>query len=289
MLPPAPVNPCSAALRTATVAERCPRLTVSLDRGVPSGGGVSTGSPAGSESPACSPTQAGWRESSAPSCPSADQALRASSPPRPFRKVAQPHPRRAAASRNSAFQPAVWPAARNKCTKSTSCMAPPCTTVLGGPKPLFCSPAPSLTFSLASPWTHLRPRCPPPRPHPSPSLTSAPLFAAPSPFCGSGQPEAHSYPQAPGPCPTPPLPPIPARALPLTLSPCPCPVLSLKQLLLPSEEDSGVGPPLEGDGVPGGGPPSPAQPQEIREELLSLEETIKQLEVVALGWVGRRG
>ncbi|XP_059759920.1 rho guanine nucleotide exchange factor 1 isoform X4 [Balaenoptera ricei] len=57
-------------------------------------------------------------------------------------------------------------------------------------------------------------------------------------------------------------------------------VLSLKQLLLPSEEDSGVGPPLEGDGVPGGGPPSPAQPQEIREELLSLEETIKQLEEV---------
>ncbi|XP_061030508.1 rho guanine nucleotide exchange factor 1 isoform X6 [Eubalaena glacialis] len=57
-------------------------------------------------------------------------------------------------------------------------------------------------------------------------------------------------------------------------------VLSLKQLLLPSEEDSGVGPLLEGDGVPGGGPPSPAQPQEIREELLSLEETIKQLEEV---------
>ncbi|XP_067576872.1 rho guanine nucleotide exchange factor 1 isoform X4 [Pseudorca crassidens] len=57
-------------------------------------------------------------------------------------------------------------------------------------------------------------------------------------------------------------------------------VLSLKQLLLPSEEDSGVGPPLEGDGVPGGGPPSPPQPQEIREELLSLEETIKQLEEV---------
>ncbi|XP_007458652.1 PREDICTED: rho guanine nucleotide exchange factor 1 isoform X3 [Lipotes vexillifer] len=57
-------------------------------------------------------------------------------------------------------------------------------------------------------------------------------------------------------------------------------VLSLKQLLLPSEEDSGVGPPLEGDGVPGAGPPSPAQPQEIREELLSLEETIKQLEEV---------
>ncbi|XP_070243718.1 rho guanine nucleotide exchange factor 1 isoform X4 [Bos mutus] len=57
-------------------------------------------------------------------------------------------------------------------------------------------------------------------------------------------------------------------------------VLTLKQLLLPSEEDSGAGPPLEGDGVPGGSPLSPTQPQEIREELLSLEETIKQLEEV---------
>ncbi|XP_036921359.1 rho guanine nucleotide exchange factor 1 isoform X2 [Sturnira hondurensis] len=55
-------------------------------------------------------------------------------------------------------------------------------------------------------------------------------------------------------------------------------VLSLKQLLLTSEEDSGAGPPPEGDGVPGGGPRSPTQTQEIREELLSLEETIKQLE-----------
>lgn len=61
-------------------------------------------------------------------------------------------------------------------------------------------------------------------------------------------------------------------------------MLTLKQLLLPSEEDSGAGPPLEGDGVPGGGPSSPTQQhQEIREELLSLEETIKQLEVV---WPG---
>ncbi|OWK15770.1 hypothetical protein Celaphus_00004550 [Cervus elaphus hippelaphus] len=60
-------------------------------------------------------------------------------------------------------------------------------------------------------------------------------------------------------------------------------VLTLKQLLLPSEEDSGAGPPLEGDGVPGGGPSSPTQHQEIREKLLSLEETIKQLEVV---WPG---
>ncbi|XP_072823068.1 rho guanine nucleotide exchange factor 1 isoform X2 [Vicugna pacos] len=57
-------------------------------------------------------------------------------------------------------------------------------------------------------------------------------------------------------------------------------VLSLKQLLSLSEEDSGAGPPLEGDGVPGGGPLSPAQTQDIRELLLSLEETIKQLEEV---------
>uniref|UniRef100_A0A667IYT2 Rho guanine nucleotide exchange factor 1 n=1 Tax=Lynx canadensis TaxID=61383 RepID=A0A667IYT2_LYNCA len=59
-------------------------------------------------------------------------------------------------------------------------------------------------------------------------------------------------------------------------------VLSLKQLLFPSEEDSGAGPPREGDGVPGGGPPSPTQTQtqEIQEKLLSLEETIKQLEEV---------
>lgn len=73
--------------------------------------------------------------------------------------------------------------------------------------------------------------------------------------------------------------------LPLTLSSCPWPVLSLKQLLFPSEEDSGAGPPREGDGVPGGGPPSPTQTQtqEIQEKLLSLEETIKQLEVVAWG------
>uniref|UniRef100_A0A452QS32 Rho guanine nucleotide exchange factor 1 n=1 Tax=Ursus americanus TaxID=9643 RepID=A0A452QS32_URSAM len=55
-------------------------------------------------------------------------------------------------------------------------------------------------------------------------------------------------------------------------------VLSLKQLLFPSEEDSGAGPPREGDGVPGGGSRSPTQTQEIREKLLSLEETMKQLE-----------
>ncbi|XP_045632782.1 rho guanine nucleotide exchange factor 1 isoform X4 [Ursus americanus] len=57
-------------------------------------------------------------------------------------------------------------------------------------------------------------------------------------------------------------------------------VLSLKQLLFPSEEDSGAGPPREGDGVPGGGSRSPTQTQEIREKLLSLEETMKQLEEV---------
>ncbi|KAK1330140.1 hypothetical protein QTO34_010326 [Cnephaeus nilssonii] len=62
-------------------------------------------------------------------------------------------------------------------------------------------------------------------------------------------------------------------------------VLSLKQLLLPSEEDSGAGPPPEG----GGGPLSPTQTQDIREELLGLEETIKQLEVVAGRWEGGAG
>ncbi|XP_059006582.1 rho guanine nucleotide exchange factor 1 isoform X4 [Mustela lutreola] len=57
-------------------------------------------------------------------------------------------------------------------------------------------------------------------------------------------------------------------------------VLSLKQLLFPSEEDSGAGPSREGDGVPGGGSQSQDQTQEIREKLLSLEETMKQLEEV---------
>ncbi|XP_040832102.1 rho guanine nucleotide exchange factor 1 isoform X2 [Ochotona curzoniae] len=55
-------------------------------------------------------------------------------------------------------------------------------------------------------------------------------------------------------------------------------VHSLKQLLCPVEEDSGAGPPQEGDGVPGGGPLSPAQMQDIQEKLLSLEENIRQLE-----------
>ncbi|KAM5207595.1 rho guanine nucleotide exchange factor 1 isoform 2-T5 [Hipposideros larvatus] len=57
-------------------------------------------------------------------------------------------------------------------------------------------------------------------------------------------------------------------------------VLSLKQLLCLSEEDSGAGPPLQEDGVPGGGPLRPTQTQEVQMELLSLEETIKQLEEV---------
>ncbi|KAM9632112.1 rho guanine nucleotide exchange factor 1 isoform 1-T1 [Trichechus inunguis] len=55
-------------------------------------------------------------------------------------------------------------------------------------------------------------------------------------------------------------------------------VLSLKQLLLPAEEDSGAGPPRESDGVLGGGPLRPAETQEVQENLLSLEEILKQLE-----------
>ncbi|XP_031241563.1 rho guanine nucleotide exchange factor 1 isoform X11 [Mastomys coucha] len=55
-------------------------------------------------------------------------------------------------------------------------------------------------------------------------------------------------------------------------------VLSLKQILLSTEEDSGAGPPSNGDGVPGGGAPSPAHTQEIEENLLSLEVAIRQLE-----------
>lgn len=60
-------------------------------------------------------------------------------------------------------------------------------------------------------------------------------------------------------------------------------MLSLKQLLLPAEEDGGLGPPQDGDGVPGGGSPGPVQIQEIQENLLSLEEAVKQLEV-SLWW-----
>ncbi|KAL1769587.1 rho guanine nucleotide exchange factor 1 isoform X1 [Sigmodon hispidus] len=55
-------------------------------------------------------------------------------------------------------------------------------------------------------------------------------------------------------------------------------VLSLKRLLLPAEKDGGLGPPQDGDGVPGGGSPGPAQIHEIQENLLSLEEAVKQLE-----------
>ncbi|XP_029387886.1 rho guanine nucleotide exchange factor 1 isoform X4 [Mus pahari] len=60
-------------------------------------------------------------------------------------------------------------------------------------------------------------------------------------------------------------------------------VLSLKQILLSTEEDSGAGPPRDGDGVPGGGAPGPAHTQEahtqeVEENLLSLEVAIRQLE-----------
>ncbi|XP_063128435.1 rho guanine nucleotide exchange factor 1 isoform X4 [Rattus norvegicus] len=55
-------------------------------------------------------------------------------------------------------------------------------------------------------------------------------------------------------------------------------VLSLKQILLSTEEDSGAGPPRDGDGVPGGGAPGPTHTQEVEENLLSLEVVIKQLE-----------
>lgn len=39
MLPPALVNPCLAAPKTAMAAERCPRQMVSLDRAAVNGGG----------------------------------------------------------------------------------------------------------------------------------------------------------------------------------------------------------------------------------------------------------
>lgn len=69
-------------------------------------------------------------------------------------------------------------------------------------------------------------------------------------------------------------------ALPLvTLFLLPWPVRSLKQLLLSTEEDSGAGPPRDGDGVPGGGAPGPVHTQEIEENLLSLEVAVRQLEV----------
>lgn len=66
----------------------------------------------------------------------------------------------------------------------------------------------------------------------------------------------------------------------MTLFLLPCPVLSLKQILLSTEEDSGAGAPRDGDRVPGGGgAPGPEHTQEIEENLLSLEVTIRQLEV----------
>lgn len=160
----------------------------------------------------------------------------------------------------------------------------------------FCSLCPflDLQFSLS-----LDPSPSSVHSHPSPTLDPTsplhPLVHPPDPFAGLANPASPgthpplpSHPQAPGlfrsPHLSPSESPIPAWAPLLTLSPCPWPVLSLKQLLFPMEEDSGAGPPRAGDGVPGGGPLSPAQTQEIREELLSLEETIKQLEVVP--WAG---
>ncbi|XP_043851512.1 rho guanine nucleotide exchange factor 1 isoform X2 [Dromiciops gliroides] len=52
-------------------------------------------------------------------------------------------------------------------------------------------------------------------------------------------------------------------------------VLSLKQILLPAEEENGSGPAPEGEGASGAG-----QTQELRERLLNLEDTIKRLEEV---------
>ena len=152
--------------------------------------------------------------------------------------------------------------------------------------PVPSRPAASPAFQLTScPGLHARPIPPPSGGRAPPSAASVPsltfqfnlsqdaIFRA-LPPCPSS---SHRLTSAPH------LPSLPV--LPLTLSSCPWPVLSLKQLLFPSEEDSGAGPPREGDGVPGGGPPSPTQTQtqEIQEKLLSLEETIKQLEVVAWG------
>lgn len=150
LLPPAPANPCLAAPKTAMAAERCPRRMVSLDRGVMSWGEGSTGSLAGSEPPLRSPTQVGWRDSSPPSCPSPDKASRASSPPRPFRKVAQPHPRRAAtACPHTAFPPACAQA------PEASPPSPPHAQPQAAPPSLVApscrlQPLP-LTFSAASP------------------------------------------------------------------------------------------------------------------------------------------
>uniref|UniRef100_A0A4X2KSC5 Rho guanine nucleotide exchange factor 1 n=1 Tax=Vombatus ursinus TaxID=29139 RepID=A0A4X2KSC5_VOMUR len=51
-------------------------------------------------------------------------------------------------------------------------------------------------------------------------------------------------------------------------------VLSLKQILLPAEEENGPGPAPESEGAPGA-----AQTQEVRDRLLTLEDTIKRLEL----------
>uniref|UniRef100_A0ABI7ZF58 Rho guanine nucleotide exchange factor 1 n=1 Tax=Felis catus TaxID=9685 RepID=A0ABI7ZF58_FELCA len=123
----------------------------------------------------------------------------------------------------------------------------------------WCALITETAGSLKVPAPASRPK---PRPSPTPSLLPHPgrmerIFSTLLPYCRPG-PEGQ----------------LAAKALEK--------VLSLKQLLFPSEEDSGAGPPREGDGVPGGGPPSPTQTQtqEIQEKLLSLEETIKQLEEV---------
>lgn len=44
-----------------------------------------------------------------------------------------------------------------------------------------------------------------------------------------------------------------------------------------------MGPLQEGDGLPGGGSPAPTRTQEMQEDLLALEEIIKQIEVMAEG------
>ncbi|XP_057348734.1 rho guanine nucleotide exchange factor 1 isoform X5 [Manis pentadactyla] len=121
-----------------------------------------------------------------------------------------------------------------------------------------------------------------PKPRPSPSSTREPLLS--SSENGSGSRD---------------MPPADGRTerLPSALLPFCRPgpegqlaakalrkVLSLKRLLFPTEDDSGAGPPREEDGVPGGGPLSLTQTQEIREELLSLEETIRQMEEVEEGF-----
>ncbi|XP_068945027.1 rho guanine nucleotide exchange factor 1 isoform X4 [Petaurus breviceps papuanus] len=56
-------------------------------------------------------------------------------------------------------------------------------------------------------------------------------------------------------------------------------VLSLKQMLLPAEEENGPGPVPEGEGTPGA-----TQTQELRERLLNLEDTLKRLEEVEEGF-----